>query len=152
MSSVAEVTEGDGFNERRPLPLASPFHRLPCGRVALEHIVAIDDHAGNPVAICAMSHIRGAELPVVWRGVGELVVLYGEYDREFEHCRSVYSFVPGARRRRSLPAVGHRHPLLAALVKGHGTAHSYRIRIGERRNHHQSALVDDTKVAVAIAP
>jgi hypothetical protein len=152
VTSVAEVPEGDRLDEGRSLAAPRPIDGFLGRRVALEDIVAVDHHAGDPVSVRPMGDELEAELAVVGSGIGVLVVLNGEHDRQAQHRCHVDRLMPGAGCRRAFTAVGESDAIFTPLLEGEGTAGGDRVSIGQRRHDHESPLGEHPEVCVPVAP
>ena len=105
-----------------PSPRRARVVRLPRGRVAAEHVAAVDHHARHAVAGRARRHRAAGHLPVERHADGVAVVLADEDDRQVMDAGEVHGLVDLALVGGALAELGHGHDVVAAHPRAHGDA------------------------------
>ena len=114
------------------------------------HVVAVDLDPREPVAGRALHRVDG-ELVVVGGGVGELVVLEDEHDRQPANAGHIHGLVPDAVRGGALPEPGHRDARLVPDLEREPQPARHERHVGQHRDHPDAAEVAVAEVHVAVA-
>src|SRR4051794_22161859 len=147
---VAVHAHRHGLEQRRAAAVERALARL---ARRLEHrlgVVAVDADTGEAVGLGALDRVD-RELRARRRGVGVLVVLEDEDDRQLLHTGPVHGLVEVAARCRAVAEPGDRAAALVAQLERHRHAGRDEHHVRQHRDHPDAAEPEVAEVDVAVA-
>ena len=149
---VGEVAVGLALDERRPLTTPRPPQRGVHRAVAVERFVAVDDHAGEPVAVRVLRDVAHRRLLVERDRDGVAVVLADEHERDAVDAGEVARLVEVALRRGAVAEEADDGPVLVPQLHRLGHARGVGDVGGDRRRARDDAEPPRSPVAGHLPP